>query len=652
MKTTINQKAVEIDVKPTDAAVDVIRDQVGLTGTKRVCGVGVCGACTVLVEGNPVCSCLLPAGRLANKEIITVEGHANLTTGELHPVQKAMMAHDGLQCGYCTPGFVNAGIAFYETWRKANGKSRPSRDTIASALAGNLCRCGAYQGIYAALQAACEGAYDHVPTAKVKAHRVEAIEKVTGRAKYTTDIKVKGSLHGAILRSIHPFARIRSIDFSKALAIDGVEAVIDVLTDSERTARFVGTPLAAVAARDLKTAKAAISAIEVDYEVFKAVVNMEASMGANSATAERSFRKHIKGGLPGPTRWRGNVRSELISLTSNRQFRANRRLRRARASGDAYMLDNSFKTGSHAHTPLEPHGSLAYWEGDKLTLYTSTQSINQVRDAMMKRYDLPREKVDVICNHIGGGFGAKGGEYPEIGMATDLAKEAGKPVRLILEREEVIAYSGHREESRINVGILSNKEADLNALQYEAYESGGHAIEGNSAAIAGAYYTNAPMTLKGHAVATHTPPARAFRGPGGINGAFALEQTVDEMAYTIGIDPLDLRRKWDVHPQDQQLFDYLEEVPAWQARDKVAADKGRYKRGVGLALGHWMHLYMPTAQVRVTAGSNGISVECGIQDIGQGSRTVLGTAAAEAFGLPVDQINIKTGRATDLPSPS
>ena len=653
MKTTINQEEYEFDLAPNGAAVDVIRDQAGLTGTKFVCGSGVCGACTVLVDDTPVCSCLYPASRLEGKQVRTIEGHAS-ADGELHPVQMAFMAHDGLQCGYCTPGFINAGIAFYETWRKANGKSRPTRDTIAAALAGNLCRCGAYQGIYAALQAACMGEFDDVPTAEVPRHRIEAPDKVTGKAKYTTDQVIEGMIVGKVLRSIHPHAKVKSMDFTEAEALDGVYAVLDVLTDKERIVRYVGTPIAAVAAIDKKTAEKALNLISVHYDVYPAVTTFEASRAATDATAEQSFRKNISGGLPVPTKWNGNTRSYRLSLTSNKGFRAARTVRRARGTNDSNFIDTKqFKAGSHAHTPLEPHGSLAGWNNGHLTLYASTQQINQLRDNVAKRYELTHDQITLICDHVGGGFGSKGGDYPEIYISIDLAKAADNPVRLILDRHEVIAYSGHREETDLEVSLLSNEKGDFRAMQMDVYNNGGHTIEGNAAAVAATYYPAWPQLVNDHSVITHQPPAKAFRGPGGINGAFALEATVDEMAYKLGIDPLELRRKWDTHQQDQQLFDYLEEVPAWQAKDRVKADKGRYKRGVGLAMGHWLHLYAPKTQVRVTADRNGLSVETGIQDIGQGSRTVLGTALAETFGIDVNDpmINVNTGRPTDVFGP-
>ena len=143
-------------MRADEAAVDVLRDRLGLTGAKLVCGEGVCGACTVLLDGVPVTSCLLPATALEGRALTTVEGFGP----DLHPVQRAFIAHDALQCGYCTPGFVVEAIAFHDRWRRERGTDEPTREEIARALAGHLCRCGAYVGILAAVRDACAGRFD------------------------------------------------------------------------------------------------------------------------------------------------------------------------------------------------------------------------------------------------------------------------------------------------------------------------------------------------------------------------------------------------------------------------------------------------------------------------------------------------------------
>ena len=174
----VNGQRVDIRSRH-ESALDFIRHDLGLTGAKLVCGTGVCGACTISVDGVPVASCVLPVEELEGRDVRTVEGLA--TDGRLHPVQAAFVAHDALQCGYCTPGFVVEAAAFYDRWRQEKGTQRPDRAEIARALAGHLCRCGAYENIYRAVADACAGVFDD--TDDVSGPRPDAKEKVTGAAK-------------------------------------------------------------------------------------------------------------------------------------------------------------------------------------------------------------------------------------------------------------------------------------------------------------------------------------------------------------------------------------------------------------------------------------------------------------------------------------
>ena len=209
----INGRVEPLPDDPESLLIDVVRDALNLTGTKLVCGAGVCGACTVLVDGVPVVSCLMPARAAAGKSVTTVEG---IGAGKLQPVQKAFMAHDALQCGFCTPGFIVEATAFCDRWRATKGTATPSREEIGAALSGHLCRCGAYDGIFRAVTEACEGHFDGED---IVSPRVEAREKVTGAAKYTVDIHHDGQLEGVILRSQVAHARIVELDLAPARAI-------------------------------------------------------------------------------------------------------------------------------------------------------------------------------------------------------------------------------------------------------------------------------------------------------------------------------------------------------------------------------------------------------------------------------------------------
>ena len=282
---TINGKLAPLPDDPDALLVDVVRDALDLTGTKLVCGAGVCGACTVLVDGEPAVSCLMPARSAANTNVTTVEG---IGAAKLHPVQQAFMAHDALQCGFCTPGFIVEAAAFHDRWRAAKGTAVPSREEIGAALSGHLCRCGAYDGIFRAVADACAGRFDGND---ILPPRMEARDKVTGSAKYTVDIHHDGQLEGVILRSPFAHARIGELDLAAARAMPGVSAAISLLGD-DRIVRYVGEPIAAVAARDRKTALAAIAAIKFGSERLPSAIGLDDARKADAPVVfEKSARK-------------------------------------------------------------------------------------------------------------------------------------------------------------------------------------------------------------------------------------------------------------------------------------------------------------------------------------------------------------------------
>jgi hypothetical protein len=225
----------------------------------------------------------MPARSAANKNVTTVEG---IGAAKLHPVQKAFMAHDALQCGFCTPGFIVEAAAFHDSWRAAKGTAVPSREEIGAALSGHLCRCGAYDGIFRAVADACAGRFDgddFLPP------RMEARDKVTGSAKYTVDIHHDGQLEGVILRSPFAHARIGELDLAAARAMPGVKCAISLLGD-DRIVRYVGEPIAAVAASDRKTALAAIAAIKLGSERLPSAIGLDEARKGRCAGGVRKIR--------------------------------------------------------------------------------------------------------------------------------------------------------------------------------------------------------------------------------------------------------------------------------------------------------------------------------------------------------------------------
>jgi xanthine dehydrogenase YagR molybdenum-binding subunit len=401
---TINGQLKTVPDDVDALLVDVIRDQLGLTGTKLVCGSGVCGACTVLLDGAPVASCLLPAQAAAGKTLTTVEG---IGGAKLHPIQKAFMARDALQCGFCTPGFIVEATAFHGRWRAANGTVTPSREEIAAALTGHLCRCGAYENIFRAVAEACAGRFDGED---VSAPRLESRDKVTGAARYTVDIRHDRQLEGVILRSSCAHARITGLDLSPARAVPGVAAAISLLAD-DAIVRYVGAPIAAVAAKDRRTALAAIAAIRFASETLPAAIRLDAARRADAAVvfekANRKYAGNVSEGGGTPAAWNGNVRGPSAAF-SQKGKRAKAALAEAHERRDPLLVEETFRVATQSHACLEPHAAVARFDGDRLTLHISTQAVYEVTEKLAKRYKLAHDNVRVIADHVGGGFGSKG----------------------------------------------------------------------------------------------------------------------------------------------------------------------------------------------------------------------------------------------------
>ncbi|MGL5859717.1 MAG: 2Fe-2S iron-sulfur cluster-binding protein, partial [Phycicoccus sp.] len=393
MVTGVNGTARTFDPHRHDTLVDALREGAGLTGTKLVCGAGVCGACTVHLDGEPVVSCLVPTSHAEGSEVTTVEAVGSGSADGLHPVQRALAHEDGLQCGFCTPGFVMEAVAFVDSWRargvssvdgepvssdavapgSAHGDGTssgispvvPEAAEVAAALSGHLCRCGAYPGIVRAVQRACAGDFDQ--PGGLGPQRVEARAKVTGAARYTVDVRLEGQLAGMVLRSPHPHARVVSVDVEPARAVTGVRAAVPMLAPGD-VVRYVGQEVAAVAAVDREAAEHGIRAVTVEYEVLPAVVGAEAARAGGAPRVYPGLRRPAPSAAEGPlfpTPWKGNVRGPTTGF-STRRGRARRAIEQARAAGDPRLAGGVFTTSPQVHTPLEPHACVARWSGGSL----------------------------------------------------------------------------------------------------------------------------------------------------------------------------------------------------------------------------------------------------------------------------------------------
>jgi xanthine dehydrogenase YagR molybdenum-binding subunit len=636
---TINGRPATLPDDPDALLADVLREDLGLTGTKLVCGAGVCGACTVLLDGVPIVSCLTPVKSVAGKSITTVEG---VGAAGLHPVQKAFMALDALQCGFCTPGFIVEAAAFHDGWRKTKGTAVPSREEIGAALSGHLCRCGAYESILRAVADACAGRFDGESRASP---RVEARDKVTGAAKYTHDIHLDGQLEGLILRSPMAHAKITDIDFAPALAIPGVKAAVLLLGD-DRTVRFAGEQIAAVAAVDRKTALKALDAIRVTSEALPAVTGPEAARkpGAPEVFPGKSRKRagNVSEGAGGPAPWKGNVRGPTAAF-SHKAKKARGWVADARTGNDPLLVEGVFRTGTQQHTCLEPHVAIAHFDGDQLTLHVSTQAVFHLKELVAKRFKLDVANIRVIAEHVGGGFGSKASLGNETIAAIELARAARAPVRVAFDRHEELTVTGYRPAAEMNVALLPQADGALKALTMDASADTGAAINSTIAGLARLIYPAEAKHLADFDVVSNLPPGAAFRGPGGPPMAFALEQAVDEAAIRLKTDPIALRKKWDTNPNRQRLYDWAMQLDAWKGAKARAAQSGRYRYGIGVATGYWLYLWQPRTRVELAIENHRLVASVAIQDIGQGSRTVLANTVAREFDLEPHEVEVRIG---------
>jgi xanthine dehydrogenase YagR molybdenum-binding subunit len=636
---TINGKLAPLPDDPDALLVDVVRDALDLTGTKLVCGAGVCGACTVLVDGAPAVSCLMPARSAANTNVTTVEG---IGAKALHPVQKAFMAHDALQCGFCTPGFIVEAAAFHDSWRAAKGTAVPSREEIGVALSGHLCRCGAYDGIFRAVADACAGRFDGND---ILPPRMEARDKVTGSAKYTVDIHHDGQLEGVILRSPFAHARISEPDLAPARAMPGVSAVISLLGD-DRIVRFVGQPIAAVAARDRRTALAAIAAIKLGSERLPSAIGLDEARKADAPVVfEKSARKkagNVSEGGGSPASWKGNIRGPSAAF-SKKPKKVRSWVNAARAANNPLLVEGTFRTGTQQHACLEPHAAVARFDGDRLTVHVSTQAVFHTMELIAKRYKLGHDKVRVIADHVGGGFGSKAALGVETTTAIELAREARAPVRVAYDRHEELSVTGYRPASEMKIALLPSEQGELKALSLTAHADTGAATNSTIAALARLIYPAEAKELADFDVISNLPAGAPFRGPGGPPMAFALEQAIDEAALRMNVDPIALRKRWDPDPNRQRLYDWASSLEVWRNRKPVAAQSGRFRRGVGVATGYWLYLWQPGSKVEVAVKGGRLVASTATQDIGTGTRTVIANTVAREFGLEPHEIEVRIG---------
>jgi xanthine dehydrogenase YagR molybdenum-binding subunit len=497
--------------------------------------------------------------------------------------------------------------------------------------------------------------------------RLDARAKVTGAARYTFDVQLPNMLHARCAVSSMPHARIKSIDTSAAERYPGVRAV-HVLervlgiaqlrnsaqeTDRYPRVRYVGQPIAAVAAVTARAAEAAAELIRIEYEPLPHVVSLEQAMQLDAprvfdGATEQPGTAGGGGATPGLPQL-GNLRGPALG--------ASRGDVNAGFADAGVVFEREFRTQVQTHVPMETHGLVADWRAETLTLYASTQHVLSVRDEAAQVFDLPKNRIHAISEFTGGGFGAKYGIGNYGMLAIHLSRATRVPVRLVLDRREEHVSVGNRPSSLQRIKLGAKLDGTLTAIQLESYGNGGAAAGAGVGFCHGSMYPCANFAAGHYDVFTNAGPCAAFRAPGQVQGIFALEQMLDELAARIGVDPLELRERIDTRDTDDSRARAVERCIGaqrfgWHARREPGADAGPIKHGVGMAQSQWAYLVSKTAHCEVRVhGDGSVEVFSATQDIGTGTGTVLAQVVAEELGLAATDIGVHIGDSHYPPGP-
>ncbi|SDG31519.1 molybdopterin-dependent oxidoreductase [Thalassobaculum litoreum] len=658
---TVNGSECRVDVAPQRRLSRVLREDLGLTGTKVGCDAGDCGACTVLLDGAQVCACLVPAGQAEGGEVVTVEGLAD-RDGTHSALQRAFARHGAAQCGICTPGML---MAAHDLLRR---NPQPGRAAVEDALGGVLCRCTGYLKIVEAVLDVASNAPDTeapAPGTAVGARvaRLDGVGKLDGRDLYGDDTTPADALWLRVLRSPHALADFAFGDVDAwAAAVPGVVAVLtardvpghnsfgiyptlkDQPVFAEGFVRYRGEAVAAVIVETRAAFEALdLSGFPVDWSPREAVVGVEAAL------KEGALRLHEAS--PGNVLIRGRVASGDVDA--------------AMAGADA-VVEAAMQTGFVEHSYIEPEAGWARRAGDRVELRVTTQTPYMDRDEVAHVLGIAQEAVRVTPSVVGGGFGGKLDQSIQLPLAVATWK-LGRPVATLYHRPESFAATTKRHPARMTASLGVTRDGAITGFRFHgdfdtgAYASWGPTVAGRVPVHAPGPYRVGAVLASSAAVYTDGPPAGAFRGFGVPQAAIIGERLMDEAAGRIGMDPLEFRLLNALRAGDPTATGQVIEAsvglaaciealkPAWaRYGEQVAAHNakaGRTRLGAGIGC-MWYgcgntSMSNPSIMRLALKPDGRLTLFNGAVDIGQGSYTIMAQIAADALGAPlslVDQV--------------
>ena len=657
---TVNGSERVVETAPARRLADVLRDELGLTGTKIGCNAGDCGACTVLLDGAQICACLVAAAQAAGRRVVTVEGLA--ANGRLDALQAAFHRHGAAQCGICTPGMLMAATELLAR------QPRPDEAAVQDALGGVLCRCTGYRKIVEAVLDVAGAAPPPAPEAEsavgARVAKVDGVAKLTGSERFAADEAPPDALWLRAVRS--PHARARFTLGSFAALHRKYPGLLRVLTaaDIPGANRFgiypTGKDQPALAEDEVRFRGEAVVALVGDAATIDAIGDDEVPIAWQPLPPVTGIAAALAPDAPALHREKpDNV------LVTGRVARGD--IERAVADAAA-VVEGEYRTSFVEHAYIEPEAGYARRIGDRIEIVACTQTPYMDRDEVALILGLRPDQVRIVPSAVGGGFGGKLdlSLQPLIATAAWLLR---RPVRAVYSRPESMASTTKRHPALIRARLAADAQARLTAVDFHAdFNTGAYASWGPTVANRVPVHASGPYLVPnlravGRAIYTNETPAGAFRGFGVPQTAVATETLMDALAEKLGVDPLEFRLRnalrhglatgtGQVLAASVGLVPCLEALrPRWRearaAAERFNSGKGVTRRGAGLAA-MWYGIGNTSisnpSTMRVGLSRDGVpTLYSGAVDIGQGANTILMQICADALGAPLAALRLVAG---------